>query len=277
MKNAFTINATTSEAGLNKFRVKKLSDDLEHVMDRSDETVENIKRASSIPRWLNLAAAILGMAGMAIVIGFLRALTEVSFSTAYNNAGWLLYVGGPCVLVALAIFIYKTYRNRTTVNSPAARDAFAEQERLNARCFEDLGVPQTADDIDVFCEVFKEKNGKAKKVWSIYQYINISLKIYRDGENLYLADTDGVYAFPISSFFEIMTVRKSALFSGWNKDEPFNKPPYKQYKVRRNNYGVLFVKPHYYIKFIAFNEEYVLVIPSYELETLQKYLTLNII
>lgn len=271
------MNITTSEAGWNKFRVKKLSDDLENVKDRSDEIVQNIEHASSIPRWLNWTAIILGMIGFIVVIGFLEALSDVGFSTAYDNAGWLLYGGGACLLVAAPIFIYKFYRIRTTVNSTAARDALAERERLNARCFEDLGVPQTADDIDVFCETFKEKNGKTKKVWRIYQYINISCKIYRDGENLYLADTDGVYAFPLSSFFEIMTVRKNALFWGWNKEGPFNKPPYKQYKVRKNKYGVFFVKPHYYIKFLAFNEEYMLVIPSYELETLQKYLTLNII
>lgn len=176
------MNVTTSEAGWNKFRVKKLSDDLENVKDRSDETVQNIERASSIPRWLDWIAIILGMAGVIVVTGFLEALSDVSFSTAYNNAGWLIYVGGACLLVALAIFVYKIYRNRTTVNSPVARDALAEQERLKARCFEDLGVPQTADDIDVFCETFKEKNGKAKKVWSMYQYINMSCKIYRDGE-----------------------------------------------------------------------------------------------
>ena len=270
------MNVTTSEAGWNKFRVKKLSDDLEKVKDRSDETVQNIERTSSIPRWLDWTALILGMVGFIVVMGFLEALKDVDFSTAYNNSGWLLYGGGACLLVASAIFIYKIYRMRTTVNSPGARDALAERERLIARCFEDLGVPQTADDIDVFCETFKEKKGKTKKVWSLYRYINMSCKIYRDGDNLYLADTDGVYAFPISSFFEIMTVRKNALFMGWNKDVPFNKPPYKQYKVRRNNYGVFFVKPHYYIKFLAFNEEYALVIPSYELEILQKYLTLNI-
>ena len=270
MKNVFTMNVTTSEEGWNKFRVKKLSDDLEHVKERSDETVQNIERASSIPRWLDWTANILGMAGMIVAVGFLEALSDVSFATAYDNAGWMLYVGGACLLVALAIFLYKFYRNRTTVNSPAARDAFAERERLNARCFEDLGVPQTADDIDVFCEAYKEKNGKAKRVSNMSQYINLSSKIYRDGENLYLADTDGVYAFPVSGFFEIMTVRKNALFMCWNKTEPFNKPPYKQYKIRRNNYGVFFVKPHYYVKFLAFNEEYVLVIPSYELETLQK-------
>ena len=271
------MNVTTSEAGWNKFAVKKLSDDLQHVRDRSDETIENIKRASSIPGWLFWIAAILGMAGIIVITGFLNALSDVSFSTAYNNAGWLLYAGGACLLVAAAITIYKVYKTRTTVNSPAARDALVERERLVARCFEDLGVPQTADDIDLFCEAFKVKNGKTKKAWSMYQYKNISCKIYRDGENLYLADTDGVYAFPVSNFFEIMTVSKNALFVGWNKVTPFNKPPYKQYKVRRNNYGILFVKPHYYIKFLAFNEEYGLVIPSYELETLQKYITLNIV
>lgn len=271
------MNVTTSEAGWNKFKVKKLSDDLEHVMERSEETFQNIKRASSIPIWLDWIALTLGFVGMIVLTGFLNAMSDVSFSTAYNNAGWLLYAGGACLLVALAIFIYKIYRIRATMNSPATRDALAERERLNARCFEDLGVPQTADNIDLFCESFKEKNGKAKKVWSTYQYINMSFKIYRDGENLYLADTDGVYAFPVSKFFEIMTVRKNALFTGWNKDVPFNKPPYKQYKVRRNKNGVFFVKPHYCIKFLAFNEEYALVIPSYELETLQKYITLNII
>ena len=276
MKNVFKMNATTSETEWDKFTVKKLSSDLKSSMDRSDETNQQIQRAAFGPIWLNLAYGLIGMVGLAMIAGFVDALTDVDFATAYNNAAWVLYVGVACLLVSVALLIYKTYRNRTTMNSPAVRDALAERERLNARCFEELGVPQTADEIDVFCETFIERKGKPRKV-GMYQYVNISYKIFRDGENLYLADTDGVYAFPISNFFEIMTVRKNALFWGWNKDEPNNKPPYKQYKVRRNNYGVLFVKPHYYVKLFAFNEEYTIVIPSYELETLQKYITLSVV
>ena len=276
MKNAFSLNVTTNENGAEKFRVKKLSEELARRKEQSDKTVSEIERAASIPRWLQYVAIILGGIGILAIAGFLEATSDADFITAYKNAGWILYAGGASILAALVIFIVWTYKNKTTMNSPVARDAIAESKRLVSRCYEDLNVPFEANDIDIFCEAFKTKNGKTKKAGFYFKYLNVACKIYRDGDNLYIAYTDGVYAFPIPNFTGIAAVKKNAYFLGWNKLQPYNKPPYRQYRVRRNDYGALLVKPYYSVRFTAFNEEYEIVIPSYEFDTLQKYITLNV-
>ena len=277
MKNAFSINVTTNENGADKFKVKKLSEELTRRKEQSENTITDITRAASIPRWLEWVAIILGGFGLIVFASLLEALTDVGFATAYKNAGWLFYAGGASLIVALIIFILRTYKKRTTLNSPAVRDTLSESERLVYRCYEDLGVPYDADDVDIFAEGFKTKNGKTKRAGMFFQYLNVACKIYRDGDNLYIADTDGVYAFPIVNFTGIVAVKKNATFNCWTKQQPFNKPPYKQYKVRHNNYGMFFVKPYYSVRFTALNEEYEIVIPSYEMDTLQKYVTLNVV
>lgn len=276
MKNAFSLNVTTNENETDKFKVKKLSEELARKKEQSENLVTDITRAASIPRWLEWVAVILGGFGLIVLVSILRTLTDVGFETAYKNAGWLFYAGGASLIVALVIFVIRTYKNKTTMSTPAVQNTFTESERLVNRCYEDLGVPYGADDIDVFCEAFKTKNGKTKRAGIFFQYLNVSCKIYRDGENLYFADTDGVYGFPISNFTGIVAIKKNATFNCWTKQQPFNKPPYKQYKVRNNGYGVLFVKPYYSVRFTAFNEEYEIIIPAYEFDTLQKYVTLNV-
>ena len=94
---------------------------------------------------------------------------------------------------------------------------------------------------------------------------NMSFHIFTDSENLYLADLDGKYAFPLSSIQVIQTIRKPVTVMDWNKDEPFNKGIYKQYKLTSDNIGSIHCKSYHIMKLSYRGETYGIYIPSYEL------------
>lgn len=276
MKNVFSINITTNETEADKFAARKISDELQRKTDEMDETISSIQDSAAIPAWLTIVAYICGGFAAIVIMNFISSAIKGEFAQAYENAGWLIYAGAVCLVFAIVVAVYKRYKYKSTENAPAVQSAIAQSEKLTERCYEDLGVPDGAGNIDIFIEAFKSKNGKVKKATSLFRYLNIDCKIYRDDYNLYLADISKVYAFPLSNLKEIVAVNKNATFNGWHKQEPFNKGYYKQFKIKCNNYGTFFVKPHYSIRFTAFGEEYEIVIPGYELENFKKYVNLNV-
>ena len=274
MKNAFEINLTTEEKSCDKFIVKKIPDDLERRLDEMNEAFTMIQKNSSIPIWLTVIYYICAFFAIAVTAGFFEAAVDIGFATAFHNAGWMIYADSVCIVVALAVFIYKWRKKKKTEQSPAVQSKLEESKKLNSHCYEELGVPADADTIDIFSVAGKLKKGKVMPA-TYYQYTNVACKIYNDSNNLYIADTIAVYRFPLNSFTHIVTRNKNTTFNTWNKDEGFNQGIYKQYKVRRNNFG-FFIKPYHSVQFFAFNEEYEIVIPSYELQTLLKYVNLNV-
>ena len=84
---------------------------------------------------------------------------------------------------------------------------------------------------------------------------------------LCIADVNNVIGLPIEDMTGIYKINKRVSFLGWNKEESFNKAPYKQYKMTSNQFGMIFIKPHYSLRFSSFGEEYEILFPAYELET----------
>lgn len=61
--------------------------------------------------------------------------------------------------------------------------------------------------------------------------INSAYLIFTDSGNLYFANLECKYAIPLSSIKRIKSVKKTIRILKWNKDEPYHKGIYKQYRV----------------------------------------------
>jgi len=178
------------------------------------------------------------------------------------------------IVIGAALMFFNTRKLKSLVNNPAYMAADAEVEKLEQRCFDELGVPANADKIDVFQFKYKVKNGNPKPATAT-RYTNAEMRIYRTGETLFIADPYRLYAFPVRAFTLLARIDKYAAFDDWNKDVDCRKGEYKSYKIR-NNTGNNFssgytVKPYYSARFIAFGEEYEIIIPAYEQGTFMKY------
>ncbi len=77
--------------------------------------------------------------------------------------------------------------------------------------------------------------------------------------------------FPYEAVIDVERVEKRLLFYGWNKPEKFNRGRYKPYKIRYNGQGgYYYVKPCYRVRLWREAEEYEIIFPSYEGETLER-------
>ena len=101
----------------------------------------------------------------------------------------------------------------------------------------------------------------------MFEYINFDMLVFREGEMLCLADDRSVIGIPLSDITGIYKINKRVNFSGWNKEDDFNTGAYKPYKITQNNYGILYIKPYYSLRFTGYGEVYEILFPAYELDT----------
>ena len=102
------------------------------------------------------------------------------------------------------------------------------------------------------------------------KYINFRYFVFEEGENVCIANLGSVYAIPKAALKRIVKINKRVALPHWTKEEPYNSPSYKKYKVTVNNVGVFFVKPYYSLQFVVNKEEFEVLFPVYELETIEK-------
>ena len=150
---------------------------------------------------------------------------------------------------------------------------FSHWENTTDAVFAELSVPTDAKEVDVLSFFYKMNDGNIKvceKGMQVTQYFNPIFKIFSDSEYLYLANLEGKYAFPLSSVMGIRTVKKHIRIAGWNKDIPYNKGIYKQYKLTIDNYGCIHCKSYHILELNHNGEIWGIYFPSYELPVIEE-------
>jgi len=104
----------------------------------------------------------------------------------------------------------------------------------------------------------------------IAPYDNPIFHVFADSENLYFANLEGKYAFPLSSIKAINTVKETIRILEWNKDEQYNKGIYKEYKLREDDYGCIHSKCYHVMEIEHNGELWGIYFPCYELPTFEQ-------
>ena len=173
-----------------------------------------------------------------------------------------------CELIALIIIgglLRADVSPRQVLEDTETKRTLSDSDAIEKEILAELSVPDNAREVDVLSFCYKEENETIKMAQKGVPLTNMSFHIFTDSENLYLADLDGKYAFPLSSIQVIQTIRKPVTVMDWNKDEPFNKGIYKQYKLTSDNIGSIHCKSYHIMELSYRGETYGIYIPSYEL------------
>ncbi len=276
MKNVFAYNTAVGELDGEKLALRKIDEDLSERQDRLIEKGEAQQEKASLPLWLQIVKLIMQFLMIVTIGGFLSGVIKAlgngkTFAEVLNNGWWILMVGGISAIVFLTLHFFEKKKVKTVVESEELEILENHSKGLHFEIMESLKVPQDAPQVDFFAHPYKlSRNGKKKNAGGMSAYVNLYLYAYREEDRLCIADMGTVYAVPLAGLKGIVKIEKTATFSSWNKEEPYNKGAYKKYKITVNNYGTLFVKPYYSLQFIADGEEFELLFPPYELETLEK-------
>ncbi len=268
-----TTNKKNEQINGTEFLVQTPSTALAKTLEVSSEKAEKTVEQSKLPKVFRIVQYVSGLTALLFASGILRG--DVSLAEGYHNAPWVYWTAGISAAVWLILWLCSKAKAKTVLETEESAQAFTHLEGTASAVYKELSVPDDAKDIDILLFFYKIKDGEIKvqeKALQIAQYLNPEFKIFTDEENLYLANLEGKYAFPLSSIVKIHTVKKHIRIAGWNKSEKYNKGIYKQYKLTTDNYGCIHCKQYYILEINHQGDSYGIYIPCYELRTLEECL-----
>ena len=254
-----------------------MAQSFEHSFEKADNTIEQ----SKLPLSLRIGQWLCGAVGTLVAIGILRGLggdDGVSLKQAYQNASWLFWLGGGCLLVWAILKIISTQKQKTVLESEESAHIFTNLDGVCNAIYAELAVPSDAKEVDILSFFYKVKDGNIKVCengMQIAPYFNPVFKVFADSENLYIANLEGKYAIPLRYMESIRTVKKHIRIMSWNKEEKFNEGIYKQYKLTTDNYGCIHSKRYYVLDVHRNGELWGIYIPCYELPIFEELTGLN--
>lgn len=236
--------------------------DMEEVQDRAEE----LEAKASLPMPWGIVQWVSGMAAVVMAAGIISGAAKVGVAQAYKNAPALIWIFAVCAVLYIALKIWSRVRNHAVLKSGEVEQFDAKVEEIVGAAYEELGVPEDAVRLDAFVFRYKEKDGKISvRSMGFFDYINVEVRAYVKGGDLCFADTESVYALPLTSLRGIQTVKKTALFHGWNKELPPTDKSFKPYRVAVNQYQSILCKPYYILEAEIRGETWGVYFPGYEL------------
>lgn len=244
-----------------------MAKDFEKTSEKAEKTVERAK----LPLAVRIVQWVCGFAGLLVVTMICRVLggeDGLSFKEVYQNAPWLFWLAGGCLLIWGVLAAVSAGIAKKVLSSEESAQVLSEMDDACDSIFTALSVPKDAGDVDILSFFYKEKEGEIKvceKALQSAPYFNPVFKLYADSEKLYLANLEGKYAFPLSSVRAIQAVKERIVISGWNKEESFKEGIYKPYKLTADDSDCIHCKSYYILELDCGGEEWGIYFPCYEL------------
>lgn len=275
MKNIFAFNiANVAADGTmtpdgNAYITRRASSSVQGDLEEKREAAARVERASSLPLWLLIIEFIAWLVFICCLGGTLKSLADTPLSVMYENAAAVFYVGGAAGIAALALWIAGRIRKKRVMQSPAVPYLTEEMNKAIARAKEDMEIPADAKCIDIFTCCYKV-NAKGKiRYKGMCRYSNAEFYAFIRGACLCLSTLEFEASIPLATVLSLQRIDKRAEFCGWNKEKAFNAPEYKPYKIRANQFGILFVKPYFSLRISGSQGDFEILFPPYEEQTLR--------
>lgn len=249
-----------------EFIVKEVSAQTSEKLDSINESTDEHSKKMNLPLPLALLKYLALFAGMITVVSVLRA--EVTVSEAFSNAPYVFYIGGIGWIIYAILQLTEWLKKKKHIASDSFAEYLEKAENHAAASKQELGIPQNAPCVDVFCFAYKyNKKDEQVQAKSDFKYLPLELFIFQDEQKLYLADLTTVFAFDKKDCVNIEKIENRTTFKGWNKEEAINSAKYKKYKLTANQYGTVFCKYYYSLQISSNSKLYEILIPPYEIAT----------
>ncbi len=269
MKNAFAIDNTVESAPLSPadaFCRRRINAALsEKIDDHFEDVVADVsRRFRSVPHFIGMGVSVL-------VVAVCSAMLEES---EQFSMPWLF--GAIIGMVALGLVVWSYKRHISTDNDESQLN-MAQAEEYGAMTRRELGIPDTAADLDVLGYFYEVSKGKEKRTrMDNEDYDALDMYVFMEDGHLMLADGECLYAFPLSFITAVRRREIHARIFCWNKETMPNKEPYKSYRIKYDEENDVFTVRSVYALELAASDCEILV-PDYEWErTLQPMLGLPV-
>ncbi len=270
MKNVFTYREGTPDG--NAFAIRQLSGELAEKKRAFDEENKrfnrHFNRVESLPEILEIVAvfvACLCVVGICII---------ENRSSEKRNAVFfvLIAIAAIAALLAIALEIFTRIERVPTKAEQSYYSFQDERQKFLGELLTELGFDVTRLErfrMDVLGCRYTTQKGKIKRYpASLKKHLAIDTMLWRENEAFYFFDGYAVYEFPLKDLIKTEKIERRICFYGWNKNVPCGVKPYA---VRRkafiNSYSI---KNYYRLAFGRNCEEYEILFPNYEKQTLEK-------
>lgn len=259
MKNIFGMNLDKDELDAKKIILRETDEGLSKQQDDMGEDLERYAKKATLSGPLSV---------LLYISGLLTALCLYITFAPDEPLWWFLLPAGVFGIITAALAVCGHVRRNRVMNSDEFQTALKRSEHISEEARICLGVPADAADIDVFGCAYKIKKGQMKQGIPGCEFINFSMWMFVEKDQLCIADTEAVYAIPLSSIMRVVRMERKITFDDWNKDAPYHKEPYKAFKIsKNNNTDILSMRSYCSVQFLLDGEEHELVIPTYDIES----------
>ena len=259
-KNNQTLNGDELvTAKVSRLQAEQLEKAVDRVIDQEKKT--------KMPGWLNVVRLVLMGAFIFCFSLFASGLMGgETFAKVYAETAVFLWTGVGSLVLWLTIAFLSGKKEKEVLTSDETQRVVATAEQLLENVYDELHVPRNAASMDILVFRYVLKNGQVvPKATGIVTFMSCVCKVFTENGMLCIADADQRYEIPLGAVRRIVTVNKDASIPTWNKDVPTNKPPYKQYKLRLDDYGFIHFKPYYILELEHEGQAWSVYFPSYEL------------
>lgn len=271
-----TKNKNNEEINGKEFVVQETSKELYEAYDKATDEIGGFHKKATMPVWYRIIHKIIGVGALIVSTSIVKIVLNndgiETFVKVLKEMPWFVLLGLACWAVFGVMALIGRKKVKTIAESDEYNHTQSKAESLSNTIYSELGVPSQAPFVDVLSFQYKIKDGEIKpkgKQTKLVPFINIAFRIHSDGEKLYLTEMESKYAFELSELKGIKIIKERGAIQSWNKDEPFNKGEYKQYKITKSDYGYYF--KHYCILELEHNGElWEIYFPDYELPIFEK-------
>lgn len=239
--------------------------------NKATDAVGDFCKKAKQPLLYQILHRLVGIVAVGITAGFTKTVLNndglKAVAKIYENAAWVIWLGVACWIAFGLMTVIGRKRIKAIAESDEYNHAHTKEQSLANTIYAEFGVPAQAPFVDVLSFQYKVKDGKIKpknKEAKTVPFVNIAFKIHTDGQKLYLTEMESKYAFELSELKGIKVIKERGFIPGWNKEAPYDKGEYKQYKIVTNNIGLYF--KNYCILELEHNgESWDIYFPNYEL------------
>lgn len=268
MTNLFGSNITedknNSSTDADIFITKTLNPDIQRRWGNTYAETQSILKNAAPPSWLTVIIFIIFIvSGFSLLNIFFDAL-EIGIDGFTNSlVRFLLSLLGLAVVAALS-YHYNQNKKKLLQSVEAVENMQAAESIMN-EVYADLGIPESAESIDILMGKYKISKGNVKEVnFSSFSHYNFSVSAYIKNSMLCLSDLHQVYEIPLNSIKKAELQKKKCSFPEWNKNKPYSSPEYKKYKIVLN--GGMYTTKCYRITIEDIKGDFYLLIPNYDME-----------
>ena len=243
------------------------------IFDKELEAAEKTAGKRSISEMIGLvmmASSFLGLSGMfdedaELTFSLIR--ETVSQNPMRFAVFALLFVVGFLLLMIRPVTNIKNLKSEVESDE----NPEDESEKNLQQAYFSLGVPQDAENVDIFCSEYVIRKGEPElKPIKMFGFANADLKVFADHNALFIADTENLYEIALDSIEKISRYNGKLTMMFWNKETAHNKGKYQPYHIRKRGEFKYTVKTYYSLDINRDGETYKMYFPPYELDVIER-------